>query len=154
MNEKTVALSIKTAKLTSRVLAKAMAATLRQMKKAHNMPKTGRQSLRRLNRTLGGDTSNIEVMGRIRDFDRVARKHGVSYHVEKDAAAVPPKYTVYFKARQTEALTAAFSEYSRKTLGKTAEKPSVLGTLRRMKELAKNQVTDRVKNKDRGGHEL
>jgi hypothetical protein len=156
VNEKTVALSVKTTKLTGRALAKLMLAALRQMKKARDAPRAGNQSIRRLNRTVGGDTGNLEVMGRIRDFERIAKKHDVSYHVEKDASTDPPKWTVYFKSRQEKGMTDSFSEYAAMKLSKTREraKPSVLDTLRRMKELAKKQVTDRVKNKDRGGHEL
>jgi len=154
VNEKTVALSVKATKLTGRMLAKLMAAALRQMKKAHNAPHTGRQSIKRLNRTVGGDTSNIEVAGRIQSFERYARKHQVSYHVEKDIGTNPPKWTVYFKSKQADALTAAFSEYSKKTLSKTAAKPSLLAQLNKFKELVKNATVDRVKNKDRGGHEL
>lgn len=131
-----------------------MSAALRQMKKAHAAPKVGKQSIKRLNRSIGGETSNIEVMGRIQSFERIARKHQISYHVERDIGTEPPKWTVYFKAKQADALTAAFSDYTKKTLAKSTGKPSVLAALSRMKELAKNQITDRVKNKERGGHEL
>lgn len=154
VNEKTVALSVKGSKLTGKMLAKAMAAALRQMKKARNAPKVGNQSIKRLNRTVSGGTDNIEVMGRIKSFEQIARKHQVSYHVEKDIGTDPPKWTVFFKTRQEKDMTTAFSEYAKKMLGKERSKPSVLGTLQKMKELAKNQVTDRVKNRDRGGHEL
>lgn len=151
-----MALSVKATKLTGRTLAKLMSAALRQMKKARDAPKPGNQSIKRLNRTIGGDTANLEVMGRIQSFEQIAKKHQVSYHVVKDISTDPPKWTVYFKAKQEKDMTAAFSEYAKKTLTKTADKakPSVLGMLQKMKELAKNQVTDRVKNKDRGGHEL
>lgn len=151
-----MALSVKTTKLTGRVLAKLMAAALRKMKKARDAPKVGNQSLVRLNRTIGGDTDNLEVMGRIRDFEKTAKKHGVSYHIVKDISTDPPKYTVYFKARQEKDMMAAFSEYAKKKLSRTAVKgkPSVLATLQKMKELAKTQATDREKNRNRGGHEL
>lgn len=154
VNEKTVALSVKGAKLTGRLLAKAMAAALRQMKKAHNAPKVGQQSIKRMNRTVGGETSNIEVAGRIQSFESIARKHQISYHVEKDIGTNPPKWTIYFKSKQADAMTAAFSEYSKKMVGRTAAKPSLLAQLNKFKELVKNATVDRVKNKDRGGHEL
>lgn len=131
-----------------------MAAALRQMKKANNAPKVGRQSIKRMNRTIGGDTSNIEVAGRIQSFERYARKHQISYHVEKDMGTNPPKWTVYFKAKQADAIMGAFSEYSKNVLNKTASKPSLLAQLNKFKQIAKNAVVDRVKNKDRGGHEL
>lgn len=154
VNDKTVALTVKGTKLTGRLLAKAMAAALRQMQKAHNSPKVGRQSIKRLNRTLGGDTSNIEVAGRIQSFERYARKHQISYHVEKDLGTNPPKWTVYFKAKQADAIMGAFSEYSKNVSNRAASKPSLLSQLNKFKELAKNVVVDRVKNKNQGGHEL
>lgn len=149
-----MALTVKGAKLTGRLLAKAMAAALRQIKKAHNAPKVGRQSIKRMNRTIGGDTSNLEVAGRIQSFERYARKHQISYHVEKDIGTNPPKWTVYFKAKQADAIMSAFSEYSKNVLNRAKSKPSLLGQLNKFKEIAKNAVVDRVKNKDRGGHEL
>lgn len=131
-----------------------MAAALRKMQKAHNAPKVGRQSLKKLNRTNAGDTSNIEVKGRIKSFERIAKKHQISYKVERDNSTKPPKWTVYFKARQEDAMMAAFSEYTSKKLNISKDKPSVLNTLRKMKELSKKQVNDRVKNRNKGGHEL
>ena len=151
-----MALSVKATKLTGRVLAKLMAAALRKMKKARDAPKVGNQSIKRLNRTVHGETANIEVMGRIKDFEKVAKEHQVSYHIEKDVATDPTKWTVSFKAPQEKPITDAFSQYAKQMLSRTASraKPSVLGMLQKMKEQAKNQVTDRVKNKDRSGHEL
>jgi hypothetical protein len=152
VNEKTVALYIKGAKLTGRLLAKAMQAALRQMKKAHDAPKVGEQSMKRLTRTSAG-TDNIEVMGRIGSFESIARKHRISYHVEREADAEPPKYMVYFNSRQNGALTAAFKEYTALMLHKEKDKPSLLGKLNKFKELLKT-IAAPVKSRDRGGHEL
>ena len=59
--------------------------------------------------------SNIEINDpSIRDFERIARKYGVDYAVKKDRSASPPKYLIFFKARDADALTAAFSEYTQK----------------------------------------
>ncbi|MFR5068728.1 MAG: PcfB family protein [Eubacteriales bacterium] len=63
--------------------------------------------------------STIEVTGRIRSFERIAKKHQVRYHIEKEAGTDPPKWTVYFKANQADALTAAFKEYTRKDLARS-----------------------------------
>lgn len=149
VNDQSVQLSIKATKLTGRTLARAMAAALRQMQKARNKPKAGRQSMKRLDRTGGpGDTPSIEVKGRIRSFEACARKNRVGYHIEKDPTTKPTTWTVYFKANKTEAITAAFTEYTKKMLGRATEKPSVLNTLRRLQENVKNQAVDRVRNKE------
>ena len=154
VNDRTVAMSVKTTKLTGRVLAKMITATLRRMEKNKGKLKSGGQSMKRLVRD-GKDTDSIEVMGRIKSFERIARKHNIAYHVEKDSSSNPPKFTVYFKSAQKGSLTAAFKEYTALILGKENErKPSILKQLGKIKEQMKNHTVDRVKNKDRGGIEL
>lgn len=94
--------------------------------------------------------SNIEVTERnIKGFDRVARKYGVDYAIKKDKTGEIPRYLVFFKARDADALTAAFTEYTGKK-AKAKEKPSVIRMLRALRapEIAKD-VT-RVRNKDKG----
>lgn len=59
--------------------------------------------------------SNIEINDpSIRDFERIARKYGVDYAVKKDRSTSPPKYLIFFKARDADALTAAFLNTPRK----------------------------------------
>jgi hypothetical protein len=153
VNDQSVAVSVKTAKFTGRVLAKAVGLALSQMEKSRNKLKPGEQSMKRLTRD-GKDTDNIEIMGRIKSFERIARKYGIAYHAEKDIGTEPPKYTVYFKSAQKGNLTAAFKEYTALMLGKETErKPSILKQLASIKELLLNQVVDRVRNKGRGRHE-
>ena len=95
--------------------------------------------------------SNIEINDpSIRDFERIARKYGVDYAVKKDRSASPPKYLIFFKARDADALTAAFSEYTQKKVKKAdrSERPSVLEKLAQFKELLKNTVVDRSRRKE------
>ena len=150
LEQKTVAISIKAAKLTGRMLAKAVAAVARQMQK----PPRGKQTVKQLARQNAGMT-NIEITdGNIKSFERVARKYGVDFALKKDNGS-PPRWLVFFKARDTDALTAAFTEFSRDTL-KRAERPSVRETMRKFRELIKTAVIDRPKEKqrERGGPEL
>jgi hypothetical protein len=92
--------------------------------------------------------ANIEITDRnIRDFDRVARKYGVDYALKKDKSGEIPKYLVFFKARDGDALTAAFKEYTAKT-DRKKERPSVLQTLRKLKEQAKTIDTPKVRKKE------
>ena len=94
--------------------------------------------------------SNIEITDKnIKDFDRVARKYGVDYAIKKDRSVSPPKYLVFFKGRDADALTAAFSEYTSKKMQK-AKRPSVLAKINQFKEIVRAKVLDRVKSKDRG----
>ena len=95
--------------------------------------------------------SNIEINDpSIRDFERIARKYGVDYAVKKDRSASPPKYLIFFKGRDADALTAAFTEYTGKKVKKAekTERPSVLAKLAQFKELLKNTVVDRSRRKE------
>ena len=99
----------------------------------------------------GQGVTNIEISDKnIKDFESIARKYGVDFAVKKDATEQPPKWLVFFKGRDTDAVTAAFKEYSAKHMSKKAEKPSLLSALHNLMEKVKNQVLDQTKNKDRG----
>jgi hypothetical protein len=159
VNEKTAALSIKAVKLTGRVLAKAMAAALRRMRN----PKTkrGKVSLKALTRG-GVGLRNLEVSeDNIKSFERVARKYRVSFtpkyspdFARETDPANPGRWLVFFRARDADALTAAFKEFSAKTLGRShARKPSLLEKLEHFKEVAK-KTPSHVKNIEHGGPQL
>ncbi len=107
----------------------------------------GKQTVKEL---VGQNTgvSNMEITdSNIKSFDRVARKYGVDYAVKKDRSVSPPKYLVFFKARDADALTAAMTEFTAKTMDRT-KKPSVLTRLQQFKELVKANTIDRVRHKE------
>ena len=130
LEQRTVSVSIQAAKLSGRVLRAAIAAVLQKMEQERTMPKVGRNSMKRLTYKDPG-ANTIEVSGRIRSFERYARKHQVRYHIEKELGTDPPKWTVYFKANQADALTAAFKEYTKKDLTRST-RPSLLIQLHRL----------------------
>ena len=110
----------------------------------------GKQTVKQLIGQNQG-VSNIEINDpSIRDFERIARKYGVDYAVKKDRSASPPKYLIFFQARDADALTAAFTEYTGKKVKKAekTERPSVLAKLAQFKELLKNTVVDRSRRKE------
>lgn len=151
LEQRTVSVTVQAAKLSGRVLKAAIAAALRKMERERNTPKVGRNTMKRLAGRDGG-MNTIEVSGRIRSFERYARKHQVRYHIEKEVGVDPPRWTVYFKANQADALTAAFKEYTKKDLSRES-RPSMLAKLHKFKELAQALGKDRVKNKEHGGPE-
>lgn len=151
IEQRTVSVTIQAAKLSGRVLKAAIAAALRKMEQERNTPKVGRNTMKRLAGRDGG-MNTIEVSGRIRSFERYARKHQVRYHIEKEVGVDPPRWIVYFKANQADALTAAFKEYTKKDLSRES-RPSMLAKLHKFKELAQALGKDRVKNKEHGGPE-
>lgn len=116
VSRRTIALSIRTGKLTARALAWALQAAGRKIQKerrAHQTPH-GRQSVKKL-MAHGAATNSIELTGAPKDFDRVARKWNVDYAFYKTG---PDKYLLFFKSGQADAVTACFSEYSRRVLNK------------------------------------
>ena len=115
-----------------------------------NMSGKGKQTVKQLTRQ-GAGVSNIEISDKnIKAFESIALKYGVDFAVVKDKTEKPPKWLVFFKGRDSDAITAAFKEFSAKQLSKTAEKPSVLNNLRDLMVKVKNQILDLTKNKDRG----
>ena len=110
----------------------------------------GKQTVKQLIGQNQG-VSNIEINDpSIRNFERIARKYGVDYAVKKDRSASPPKYLIFFKARDADALPAAFTENTGKKAKKAekTERPSVLAKLAQFKELLKNTVVDRSRRKE------
>lgn len=152
IEQRTMSVTVQAAKLSGRVLKAAIAAALQKMEHSRNTPKVGRNSMKRLTARDPG-ASTIEVTGRIRSFERIAKKHEVRYHIEKDPGTDPPKWTVYFKANQADALTAAFKEYTRKDLARST-RPSLLSQLAKFKELAQALGRDKVKIRSMEGRSV
>ena len=75
----------------------------------------GKQSVRKL-MAHGTATNSIELSGDAKSFDRVARKWNVDYAFYQVA---PDKHLLFFKAGQADAITACFSEYSKRLLKRT-----------------------------------
>ena len=152
VNEKVIALSIKTGKLSAEVLQKSMKFFLSQVKKQVNkrqMPH-GKQTLKQLMKQNAG-VSNIEITkDNIKAFESTAKKYGIDFALKKDATESPPRYLVFFKGRDADVLTAAFKEFSAKKLTQE-KKPSIRKLLSTLKEAAqgKNAERAKVKNKDR-----
>ena len=153
VENRTVTLVISAVKLTGRELKAALGKYLasRKAQKQGKVEKKpiGKQTVKQLVGQNQG-VSNIEVTeSNIKGFDRVARKYGVDYAIKKDKSGEIPKYLVFFKARDADALTAAFTAYSGKK-AKNKDKPSVIKMLRALRapEIAKDIA--KVRNKDKG----
>ena len=141
--------------LSARALAKAMRKVLelRKNKNLSSHQKTGKQNIKQLIGQNAG-VSNIELTNsNIKSFDRTARKYGIDYAVKKDRLSTPPKYLVFFKSRDADAMTAAFTEFSKRTLRKEKQKQSVKKTLEAFKKLIKKKGLDKVKELVKGERE-
>ena len=153
VENRTVTLSINATKMTGRVLKEALRKYLAYQKaksqgKAYKDVKpTGKQSVKQLIGQNQGVT-NVEIEDKsIKDFERIARKYGVDYAIKKDKSSYIPRYLVFFKARDGDALNAAMNEYANKQLQKQS-KPSLLKKLKSLGELVKNREP-KVRNKNK-----
>ena len=132
--QKTIALAIKTSKLTASVLQKAMKMYLEHQK--HKEPSHGK----------------IPVDDNIKAFERVARKYNVDFAVKRDKTTEPPKYLVFFKGKDADVIAQVFKEFV-KVNEKKQQRPSLRQKLKGLQKMIaqnKNRERSREKNKDRG----
>ena len=154
ITQKTLALCVEASKMTAQLLQQAMKKVLADMEKHKNDPQLrhGKQTLRQLMKHNTG-VSNIEITDQnIKAFSATAKKYGIDFALKKDTTGEIPRYLVFFKGRDADAVTAAFREFSAKNLAKE-KKPSIRRRLTKAKEQAKRQELERgekVKNRDRG----
>ena len=154
VENRTVTLAISTTRMTANVLKAAISKYLAYRKekktekaRAGPVKPCGKQSVKQL---VGQDqgVANIEITDKnIKDFERIARKYGIDFALKKDKTGEIPKYLVFFKARDGDALTAAFKEYTAKS-DRKKERPSVLQKLRKFKEQAADIDTPKGRKKE------
>ena len=164
VNEKTVSLCIRCGKVTANLLKAAMKKALAKMEQekqklqGQKQPKQdkedktykGKQSMDKLMKQ-NVQLSNIEITdGNIKSFERVAKKYSIDFSLKKDVNADPPRYYVFFKARDADAMTAAFKEYTGQSLNKD-KKPSVRKKLQQAisKSLKKHRELENTKGKEK-----
>ena len=143
MENRTVQLAVSTSKLTARTIISAVRAYLNHRKMAglkkeqqEKEQPSGKQSVKELH--AGNDSiQNMDIAKTdLKGFERIARKYGIDYAIEKVSSKDnPPRYLVFFKSKDAETLQKAFAEYAKKALGKgkkKEERPSVLEQLRKL----------------------
>jgi len=153
IENESVSLVTTAAKITAQTLAHLMKAALRKMKESRDKPKEGCQSIKDLSK--GGSLSTVEITDdNIKAFDPVARKYNISYSLKKDASVDPPRWMVFFRAKDTDCMTAAFTEFHNKIVKHEKDRPSARGAMRKNREKIKNVVRDKTRHKKREGLEL
>ena len=149
---KSIALIVDGARMSEQVLEKALNAYLDARKNKQPKIYRGKQSLKHLARQNAG-LANIEISDKnIKAFTQVAKKYHVDFALKKDTTAEKPRYLVFFKSRDADAITAAFQEF---TARKVLRKPSIRKRLALAKEQARQQEPrqldrEKAKIKDRG----
>ena len=156
IENRTVNLAISTTKLTARGIIRLAAKGLAYIKRKSregalkNEKPDGRQTIQQLIGQNQGVT-NIDISQTdLKGFEKYARKYGVDYAITKDKSVFPPKYLVFFKARDADAMTAAFNAYSAEVLAKS-KRPSALNRLHELIDAVKSiptKVTSRDKQRE------
>ena len=133
VTQKTIALSMKTGKLTAQALQAALKKYLQHRAKGPKLHH-GKQSLKQL-KAHGASLTNIEVTeANIGAFKPCAKKYGVDFAVRKDKSVDPPRFLVFVRSKDADALDAICKEHQARALTKN-EKPSVLAQLKKFKEI-------------------
>ena len=133
VEQRTLTLAINGTKFTGRMLKAAVAKfmTYRRNRKKVNVHPKGKQSVKQLTQQgQGVNTMEIDDTN-LRQFERIARKYGVDYAVRRDTSADTPRFLVFFKGRDADAISAAFKEFL-STKERKSERPSLLQKLREL----------------------
>lgn len=111
VENRTVNLAISTTKLTGRTIIAGIRKYLQhrekvKMKKARDPAVHGKQSVKQLLGQNQGAT-NVEIdKESIRDFEKLAKKYGVDFAVRKDKFVDPPRFLVFVRSKDADALDA------------------------------------------------
>ena len=139
VENRTVNLAISTTKLTLRTIISGIRKYLQhrekvKAKKVRDPAVHGKQSVKKLlGQNQGAANTEIEKEG-IKDFERLAKKYGVDFAVRKDKTVDPPRYFVFVRAKDADALDAICKEHQARSMTKD-RKPSVLAQLSKFKNL-------------------
>lgn len=139
VENRTVNLAITTTRLTVRTIIAGIRKFLQyqEKKKAQKVRDPavhGKQSVKKLlGQNQGAANAEIEKED-IKDFERLAKKYGVDFAVRKDKSVDPPRYFVFVRAKDSDALDAICKEHQARSMTKD-KKPSVLAQLSKFKNL-------------------
>ena len=140
VENRTINLAISTTRLTARSIIAGIRKYLQHREKVKARKGTrdtavhGKQSVKQLLGQNQGAT-NVEIdKDGIRDFERLAKKYGVDFAVRKDKSVDPPRYLVFVRSKDADALDAICKEHQARSLTKD-KKPSVLAQLKKFKEV-------------------
>ena len=152
IENRTVNLAISTTRLTTRTIVAGIRMYLQHQRnkaaKKHEKVEGvhGKQSVKE----LIGQNQGVSRMpigdASIRDFEREARKYGVDFAVTKDKSVHPPQYTVFFKARDNDALQQIADSLVAKQL-EAEKRPSIVKQLQKLKGLVAS-LPSKVRHKE------
>ena len=152
VENRTVNLAISTSRLSARTIVAGIRMYLQHQRNAAAKKPTkvegvhGKQTVKELIGQNQGVSSMPLGDASIRDFEREARKYGVDFAVTKDKSVHPPQYTVFFKARDNDALQQIADSLMAKQLN-AEKKPSIVKQLEKLKALVAS-LPSKVRHKE------
>ena len=145
VENKVVRLAVQVGKLTFRAIYKEYLKCVEDLKREADKPVPDKNSAFKGEQTVkeligqgdGISSVNVADVG-LKDFKKMAKKYGVDFAIVKDKEHDPPRYTVFFKAKDKEAIDKLFTRYNEKEMSpeKGNKKPSILKKLAKFKEIA------------------
>ena len=152
VENRTVNLAISTSRLSARTIVAGIRMYLQHQRNAAAKKPVkvegvhGKQTVKE----LIGQNQGVSRMplgdASIRDFEREARKYGVDFAVTKDKSVHPPQYTVFFKARDNDALQQIADSLMAKQLN-AEKRPSIVKQLEKLKSLVAS-LPSKVRHKE------
>ena len=151
IEHRAVTLAMNVSKMTGRTFRNALAKLLHFLKNKHQQHKQvkpcGKQSVKKLiGQNQGVSRVDLSHDDDVKQFEHVARKYGVDYAITK-VKGEKPRYLIFFKARDNDALMAALEEYTaqrmrgkdKQALHSKLRQPSLAGQERaaRQKEVSR-----------------
>jgi len=151
IEHRAVTLAMNVSKMTGRTFRNALVKLLHFLKNKHQQHKQvkpcGKQSVKKLiGQNQGVTRVDLSHDDDVKQFEHVARKYGVDYAITK-VKGEKPRYLIFFKARDNDALTAALEEYTaqrmrgkdKQALHSKLQQPSLAGQERaaRQKEVSR-----------------
>ena len=151
IEHRAVTLAMNVSKMTGRTFRNALVKLLHFLKNKHQQHKQvkpqGKQSVKKLiGQNQGVSRVDLSHDDDVKQFEHVARKYGVDYAITK-VKGEKPRYLIFFKARDNDALTAALEEYTaqrmrgkdKQALHSKLQQPSLAGQERvaRQKEVSR-----------------
>ena len=144
---KVVAITFRAGNFTKDTLAKAMQAYLNNEKHKSGKPKEkhGKMKVSELV-GQGQGAASVEITdSNINTFIKIAKKYNVDFAVKKDSTVKPPKYIVFFKAKDTDVISQAFKEY----VYENQRQKSKVSVKRKLFNYTKKIIKNKFFNKDK-----
>ena len=150
VESRTIHLCVSTTRLTGHYLAAAIRLYLRHAEAAkHEKAKEGVQGkvkVKELLRDGDGVQSMPVADGKLKDFERIANKYGVTFSVIRDKNEKPPRYLVFFKAKDADAMSQVVKDYTAREM-RRMQKPSIMKQLEKLKDAAV-EIAGKVRHKE------